>query len=117
MANTNTNVNTAVATATNNWSYGKGYTYTSNPPVGFTYHGRKNKTILPDFIDICKMSQKKLKQFLVKELKKYYDKDKIHARDGFLFAEGNTPVMITAHMDTVHVNPIGGLLVYVYPFP
>ena len=35
---TNTNANTAVATttATNNWSYGKGYTYTSNPPIGFT---------------------------------------------------------------------------------
>lgn len=106
MTNTNTNTAVATTTATNNWSYGKGYTYTSNPPVGFTYHGRKNKTILPDFIDICKMSQKKLKQFLVKELKKYYDKDKIHARDGFLFAEGNIPVMITAHMDTVHSNPI-----------
>lgn len=84
------------------------YTYTGyySAPVGFSYHGRKNETILPDFVNLCKMSQKKLKQYLVKQLKEYYNKDKIFARDGFVFAEGNIPVMVTAHMDTVHTQSI-----------
>lgn len=108
-ASTNVTTSTAVtttSTTTSKWTYGTGYTTYNTPPADFSYHGRKNKTILPDFISICKMSQKKLKRFLVKELKKYYDEDKIFARDGFVFAIGDIPVMITAHMDTVHSNPI-----------
>lgn len=88
------------------YGYGTGYTSYYVPPVGFHYHGRKNETILPDFIDICKMSQEKLKRFLVRKLREYYNKEDIYARDGFLFATGDIPVMLTAHMDTVHDEPI-----------
>lgn len=58
-ASTNVTTSTAVATTsttTSKWTYGTGYTTYNTPPVGFSYHGRKNKTILPDFINICKMS-------------------------------------------------------------
>lgn len=78
----------------------------NNLPKGFSYHGRKNQTILPNFITICKMSQKKLKQYLVSAVKDYYTKDKIVVKDGYIFIEGNIPVMLTAHMDTVHEKPI-----------
>lgn len=78
----------------------------NKPPVGFSYHGRKNKTILPDFITICKMTQKTLKKYLIKKLKGYYDKENICARDGFIFVKGEIPVMVTAHMDTVHTKVI-----------
>jgi hypothetical protein len=80
--------------------------YYNTAPIGFSYHGRKNKTILPDFINICKMTQKSLKRYLIKELKKYYNKENIFARDGFVFVKGEIPVMVTAHMDTVHTEVI-----------
>lgn len=83
------------------------FSYSYNvPPVGFTYHGRKNKTILPEFVDICRMTQKTLKKYLVKRLKRYYDKKDICVRDGFIFVKGEIPVMVTAHMDTVHKEVI-----------
>jgi len=78
----------------------------NNPPAGFSYHGRRNKTILPEFVAICRMTQKTLKKYLVKRLKKYYDKENICARDGFIFVKGEIPVMVTAHMDTVHKEVI-----------
>lgn len=80
--------------------------YYNTAPVGFNYHGRKNETILPDFVSICKMTQKTLKKYLVRELKKYYNKEDIYPRDGFIFVKGEIPVMVTAHMDTVHKDII-----------
>lgn len=83
------------------------YSFNCNAaPIGFDYHGRKNETILPDFISICKMTQKTLKKYLVRELKKYYNKEDIYPRDGFVFVKGEIPVMVTAHMDTVHKETI-----------
>ena len=60
----------------------------------------KDKGIFREFINICKMSQEDLKKYLEGRLKEY-GYEPING-DGFLFAKGNIPVLLTAHMDTVH---------------
>ena len=52
------------------------------------------------FRKICKMSQKDLKQFVAKKLKETHDK--VIVGDGYVFAEGDFPVLLVAHLDTVH---------------
>ena len=53
-----------------------------------------------NFIDICKLTQKELKAVLVDELvNRGY---KPINQDGFIYAEGDIPVLLVAHMDTVH---------------
>lgn len=53
------------------------------------------------FFDICRMSQDKLKEYLAFEMTKYgYD---VVVDDGYIYCkEINVPVLLTAHMDTVH---------------
>lgn len=67
----------------------------------YSYKGKKNKTAFPDeFVNICKMSQSQLKDYLSKELTKYYGK--VLVGDGYIYAPGTMDVCMTAHMDTVH---------------
>lgn len=49
---------------------------------------------------ICKMSQMKLKKYVEMELKNTHTD--ITVGDGFVFAKGTFPVLLVAHMDTVH---------------
>lgn len=52
------------------------------------------------FDDILRMRQKELKHYLAGHLKKLgYDMVK---RKGFLYAKGEAPVLLVAHLDTVH---------------
>lgn len=60
--------------------------------------GRKNKTINPRFVEICKYEKNNLKKYLEKELKKYYKN--VISNDGFLYVKGEDHVCLTAHMDT-----------------
>ena len=60
--------------------------------------GRKNKTINPRFVEICKYSKEELKAYLASELSKYYKN--VISQDGFLFVKGKDKVCLTAHMDT-----------------
>lgn len=57
---------------------------------------------MKSFEDICKMSQPEVKSYMHKYLvsKKY----SVINRDGFLYAAGDIPVLIVAHMDTVHAT-------------
>lgn len=57
------------------------------------------------FISICKKSQAELKEYLFQFLKlNGYDPIK---GDGYLYAKGtNVPVLLTAHLDTVHVERV-----------
>lgn len=55
------------------------------------------------FKSICRMTQKELKAHLVKELKKTYNA--VVEDDGFVYAQGNVPILLLAHMDTVHKTP------------
>lgn len=52
------------------------------------------------FQAICKMSQKDLKKYLITKLHESYDEVLEH--DGFVYAQGKFPVLLVAHLDTVH---------------
>lgn len=52
------------------------------------------------FKKICKKNQMELKAWLYKLLKIKYKE--VVNDDGFLYAKGNIPILLTAHMDTVH---------------
>ena len=52
------------------------------------------------FKNICRMTQREVKSYGYEELSKTHDK--VIVGDGFVYAEGNFPVLLVAHMDTVH---------------
>ena len=66
------------------------------------------------FEDICRMTQHEVKQYMKGYLASY--KYKVIDQDGFLYAKGDVPVLLIAHMDTVHtqqckeINNINGKL-------
>lgn len=55
---------------------------------------------MKSFESICKMTQMEVKKYMKEYLssKKY----KVIDEDGFLYAKGDVPVLLVAHMDTVH---------------
>lgn len=53
-----------------------------------------------EFEKICRMSQKSLKNHLKQKLCKEYGN--VIVGDGYLYAKGNFPVLLVAHLDTVH---------------
>ena len=55
---------------------------------------------MKNFENICKMTQAQVKTYMKKYLtSKKYD---VVDEDGFLYAKGDVPVLLVAHMDTVH---------------
>ena len=56
------------------------------------------------FTEICKMSQNQLKTYLTKYIKSKYNN--VTSSDGFIYAKGTFPVLLVAHMDTVHKEKI-----------
>ena len=58
---------------------------------------------------ICKMTQSRLKKYVENTLKTTHSD--ITVGDGFVFAKGTFPVLLVAHMDTVH-ELLPGLIVY-----
>ena len=56
-----------------------------------------------EFEKLCRMTQKTLKKHLVKELQKLGKKEVISDK-GYIYSKGTFPVLICAHMDTVHEN-------------
>ena len=69
------------------------------------YKGVKNKTDFPEFVELCKLTQPQLKVTLVRELIKRGYEDVIEG-DGYIYAKGTLPILLTAHMDTVHKETI-----------
>lgn len=67
--------------------------------------GKKNISEFPDFINLCLPTQKELKEILPQKLidAGYTD---VVMDDGFIYAKGEVPVLLTAHMDTVHKHRI-----------
>ena len=55
---------------------------------------------MKSFKDICRMSQPELKKYMAGYLAG--NKYKVVNEDGFLYAKGTVPVLLLAHMDTVH---------------
>ena len=52
------------------------------------------------FVKICKMHKKNLKDWAAKQLKKTHEN--VIVDDGYVYAQGSFPVLLVAHMDTVH---------------
>ena len=52
------------------------------------------------FKDICRMSQKGLKKHVAKQLREKYTT--VISDDGFVYAKGDFPILLVAHLDTVH---------------
>lgn len=52
---------------------------------------------------ICRLSQRNVKKYVARELKNL-GYDNVISDDGFVFAKGDFPVLICAHMDTVHTS-------------
>lgn len=52
------------------------------------------------FTYMCKLSQKNLKHYVAKNLKTAYPI--VVEQDGFIFAKGTFPILLVAHLDTVH---------------
>lgn len=87
----------------------------------YVYRGTKNLTEMPSvvkpFVSICKLDQKKLKRALVGVLKKYGYEPIVG--DGYIYARGfendetKCPVLLTAHMDTVHKETVKDWYEYV----
>lgn len=61
------------------------------------------------FIRICKFTQCELKEYLAGELleRGYYPV----IGDGYIYAKGEIPVLVTAHMDTVHKQPVKNVVI------
>lgn len=55
---------------------------------------------MKNFIRICKMTQPELKVYMQNYLKAH--EYEVVNEDGFLYAKGTVPVLLVAHMDTVH---------------
>ena len=53
------------------------------------------------FKDVCKKTQKQLIPYLVSQLQTNGYTEVIQA-DGYIYAKGEIPILLTAHMDTVH---------------
>lgn len=67
----------------------------------YVYKGKKNKTEFPEFIKLCKMTQEELFQILPLRLMNAGYED-VYIGDRFIYARGDLPYLLTAHMDTVH---------------
>ena len=52
------------------------------------------------FEKICRMTQKELKKYVCTKLAKTHTE--IHKGDGYVFAQGTAPILLVAHLDTVH---------------
>ena len=65
--------------------------------------------MIKKFESICKMSQKNLKKYVVGVLKETYTD--VTVGDGFVFAKGTFPVLLVAHLDTVH-KKLPNVIVY-----
>lgn len=71
----------------------------------YDYKGEKNKTKYPEFVELCKPIQSELKVILIDKLiaSGYTE---VISDDGYIYAKGSVPVLLTAHMDTVHKVPV-----------
>lgn len=58
---------------------------------------------MENFVKICKMTQKDLKKYTKNTLLKF-GYPKVTVSDGFVYAQGELPILLVAHLDTVHME-------------
>ena len=81
----------------------------------YVYKGKKNETEFLDFVYLCKLTQKELKRILPDRLLAAGYTDVV-IDDGFIYAKGDIPYLVTAHLDTVHKEPVKDFYEYVDRF-
>lgn len=79
--------------------------YKGATETNYEYKGTKNQTDFPQFIRLCKESQKSLKNLLPAELEAA-GYENVYIGDGYIYAKGDIPILLTAHLDTVHAEPV-----------
>lgn len=57
---------------------------------------------MKDFVKICRFHKNDLKEYAAEQLKQTHEH--VIVDDGYIYAQGNFPVLLVAHMDTVHEN-------------
>lgn len=62
------------------------------------------KKVYKNLANIICMDQKQLKSYLYDFLIANYGESSVFSNDGYLFAEGEAPYTLVAHLDTVHQN-------------
>ena len=87
----------------------KVYDFSTSPK---RYKGTKNVSKFMDFIQICKKTQTELKEILPTYLLEA-GYGYVVVEDGYIYAKGNIPYLLTAHMDTVHREPVKDFYEYV----
>lgn len=55
---------------------------------------------MKQLINICKMDQPTLKKYVAKQLSTTHSN--VQSGDGYVFAQGTMPILLVAHLDTVH---------------
>lgn len=81
------------------------YSWAKSVEKNYNYKGKHNMTSFPDFIYLCMYDQEILKEHLVEELLKSGYSEVI-SDYGYVYAKGEIPVLLTAHMDTVHTKKV-----------
>ena len=61
------------------------------------------------FANLCKMTQKELKNYVTRQLHRTHNR--VIVGDGYVYAQGDFPVLLVAHLDTVH-SKVPQLFVY-----
>lgn len=67
------------------------------------YSPEETSRLQEQFITICKFTEMELKAYLEEQLKSTHDE--IISGDGYLYAKGEVPVLLVAHMDTFLKTP------------
>ena len=57
-----------------------------------------------NFVNLCKKTQSEMKENLTAWLCQNYDK--VYSEKGYVYAVGSDPILLTAHMDTVHKQTV-----------
>jgi len=57
---------------------------------------------LEKLVSYCQPSQQRLKEILEGELSQLRGQERVLNRDGFLYSPGSHPVLLVAHLDTIH---------------
>lgn len=67
-----------------------------------------NKNVV-EFVELCKKTQNELLKYLPKVLLNFYKKKRINATKDYIFVKGDIPVLLVAHLDTVHKKTVANV--------
>lgn len=93
---------------------GGSWVYENSYPSLKKKHSFDN-VLTEEFRNILKADQKELKQMLISKMSEHdYEIVISNADDGYIYAKGDIPIMLVAHMDTVHTKDVREIYVSDY---